>query len=147
MLVQFETEFLRIATAISAGYTTKEVPELQKHLQNYTFAEPLINFIPMENFNSNIGASSQMIYDGRCVLQFITKASKADNLEAVKDVLIDEMILLSEQFFRELNKNENRIFNTPQFKMNSKILRQYTSQYCVGVETTITFETACNRLT
>jgi len=146
MIVEFSTEFERIATAQGAEYVSKKVSELEDFVQGYGFANGLVNFVPINDFDSEIGASSQMIYKGNCVLQFLTKAVKSDNFEATKDILIDEMILLSEGFFRGLNLNENLIFNNPTWQTRTTILRQYTANFIVGVESRITFETACNRL-
>lgn len=146
MIVQFESEFERIAAIIGAEYQTKSISELQDFVQGFAFTNGLMNSVPIRDYRSNIGIGGALIYNGVFKLQFLTKAVKSDNFEAVKNVLIDEMIFLSEQFFRELNKNEERIFGTPQFEMSSQILRQYTSNFCVGVETTITFNTSCTRL-
>jgi len=146
MIVEFSTEFERIATATGAGYVSKKVSELEDFVQGYDFTTGLINFVPIRDFDSEIGASGQMMYKGNCVLQFLTKAKKDDNFEATKDILIDEMILLSEQFFRGLLLNENLIFDNPTWQTRTTILRQYTSNFIVGVESRITFDTACNRL-
>lgn len=145
MITQFKSEFTRIATLTNAGFTVKKRSELEDYIQNYNFDQPLINWTPITNFDSRIGASSQMIYSGRCVLDFVTRAVKSDNFEDTKDVLIQQMIDLSTAFFRELNKNSQGVFNTPQFTMTNVIDRDFSANYCVSVRPTITFETACNR--
>jgi len=145
MIQQFKSEFSRIAGIKDAEYTTKRYSELEEFTQSFDFNRPLINCLPLERFRSEIGASSQVIYNGTFKLQFITKAVKSDNFENVKDVLIDEMITLSEHFYRELNKNANRIFINPRWNWTNIVLRNYLSQYCVGVESEVVFNTACNR--
>lgn len=146
ILTAFKTEFERIATLKGAEFTTKEISELQEYVQSYNFDNPLINFVPLSDFGSEIGASSQVIYDGVCKLQFLTKANVSDNAETVKDGLIDSMITLATGFYRSLDQNETLIFASPRWKWNNQVLRQYTSNYLVGVESTITFKTACNRI-
>jgi len=146
MIVQFESEFERIAGIIGAEYQTKKVSELEDFIQGFDFTTGLVNSIPTKSFQSNIGPGGALVYNGDFKIQFLTKAVKSNNFESVKNVLIDEMILLSEQFFLELNKNALQIFGTVPFEMRTQILRQYTSNFCVGVETSITFNTRCSRL-
>ena len=147
MIVEFQSEFQRIATILAVEYKNKSESELEDYVQNYDFATPLINLVPIIGVDPvEIGASGQMIYNGKCVLQMLTKASKSDNFEVVKDVLIDDMIYLAGQFFWELNKNDLFVFNTPQFRMSFKILRQYTANFLVGIEISISFNTSFNRL-
>lgn len=143
MILQFKSEFSRIAVDLGCNFTTKSISEYEDFVQNYNFDAASINWLPIQSFASSIGASSQVIFEGECVLQFITKAVKSDNYEETKDILIDEMIDLSGSFFRELNKNENRVFGTPQFSMRNKVLRNYTSNYLAGCEAAITFQTSC----
>jgi len=146
MIVEFNNEFQRIATVLNCGYVNKSVSELEDYVQGYDFAEPLINFLPVKNVKSEIGASGQIMWEVECKLQMLTKASKSDNFEAVKNVLINEMIYLQGQFFWELNKNENFVFNTPVFRMPFSILNQYTANFLVGIENSISFNTSFNRL-
>lgn len=146
MIASFKSEFARISLLVSAGLTVKKISELQDYIQGYNFDNPLINWTPMASFNSRMGASGQMIYEGRCVLDFITKAVKSDNLEDVKDLLVQDMIDLSTNFFRQLNKNENSVFLGPQFSVSNDIDRNFTANYCVSVRSTITFMTSCANL-
>ena len=146
MILQFESEFERISGIIGAEYQTKKVSELEDFVQGFAFPNGLMNSVPINDFTSEIGPGGALVYNGNFVLQFLTKAVKNDNFESVKNVLIDDMIFLSEQFFRELNKNSLQIFGTVPFTMRSRIHRQYLSNFCVGVETTITFNTTCTRL-
>lgn len=146
ILTVFKSEFERIATNQSAVYQTKKISELEDYAQNFNFTSPLINLIPLDNFNSEIGYSSQVIYNGVCRLQFLTKAVKSDNFENVKDVLIDQMIDLSTRFYRELDKNANLVFISPRWIWSNRIMREYLSNYLVGIESTITFNTSCNRI-
>jgi hypothetical protein len=146
MITEFKNEFNRIAGLKGATFVSKSVSELQDFAQGFNFDKPLINLIPMETFRSNIGASGQVIYNGTCKIQFITKAIKSDNYQDKNDILIDEMLQLSTKFYRELNKNTNFIFNAPNWDWTNTILRSYLSQYCVGIEATIIFNTACNRV-
>jgi len=146
MIVQFESEFERIAGIVGAEYQTKKISELEDFIQGFAFTSPLMNSAPIKTYTSNIGPGGAVIYNGDFKLQFLTKAVKSDNFESVKNVLIDAMILKSEEFFRELNENSLQIFGTVPFEMRTQILRQYTANFCVGVETTITFNTSCSRI-
>ena len=118
----------------------------KKFAQGFDFSIPLINLVPMKRFKSSIGASSQIIWDGQCVLQFLTKASLDDRLETVKDVLIDDMINLSGAFLRQLHRNENRVFSGSKWESNNDIDRFKTSNYLVGVDSTVVFSTSCARI-
>lgn len=144
MITQFKSEFNRIATALSAGYTTKKMSELEDYVQGYDFSQPLINWKPIESFNPRLGQSDQIIQEGRCVLQFIQKAVINDNYEDTKDALVDQMITLSSNFLRKLNRNENGVFIGASFSGSSTIDRNFTSNYCVAVKLTITFTTSIN---
>lgn len=146
MINSFKIEFERCAGIVGAGYETKNILELQDFVQRYNFDQPLINWVPIESVDSEVGASHQLIYSGNCVLQFLVKASKNDNFEDVKDSLIDETMLLHEKFIAELNKNTNLVFINALWRPRIKVLRQYTSNFLCGVESSIAFNTACNRL-
>jgi len=146
ILITFKNEFERIALLKSAAFTNKKHSEIEKFAQGYDFAQPLINYVPIERIRHNIGASSQMIYKGDVRIQFLTKAVLSDNFETTKDLLIDQMLGLSEAFFRTLFADNNRVFNNPEWDLSSQTLRFHTANYLVGIESTITFTTACNRL-
>lgn len=146
MIGIFKSEFERIATLLLCEYTTKKISELQDYAQNYNFENPLINLIPINEFRSEIGASSQVIYDGTCKLQFLTKAVKSDNFEDTKDALIDQMILVAQDFYRELDKNSNLVFTSPRWSWSNRVMREYLSNYLVGIDCTIVFKTSCSRL-
>ena len=89
MIIQFSTEFERIATAIGAAYESKNISELEDFVQGINFSQSLVNFVPLASFEMEVGASAQMIYKGEFSLQFLTKAVKSNNFEATKDILID----------------------------------------------------------
>lgn len=146
MITEFKSEFNRIALLKNADFVSKSISELQDFAQSFNFNQPLINLIPIDTFKSNIGASSQVIYNGTCKMQFITKAVKSDNYQDKNDILIDQMIDLSTRFYRELDKNANLVFISPKWEWSNQILRSYLSQYCVGIESTIIFNTACNKI-
>lgn len=146
MIQEFKSEFSRVATIVSAQFQTLEGSELQEYAQGYDFATPLINFVPLSRFTSNVGLSGQIFYNGNIQLQFLTKALKDDKLENVKDVLIDDMIELSTSFYRELNKNNLQVFGTPEWNFDNEILRFETSNYLVGIQSNVTFNTSCSRV-
>lgn len=146
MIQEFKSEFSRIAGVLGAEFQSLDVHELEKFAQGFDFSIPLINLVPMKRFKSSIGASSQIIWDGQCVLQFLTKASLDDRLETVKDVLIDDMINLSGAFLRQLHRNENRVFSGSKWESNNDIDRFKTSNYLVGVDSTVVFSTSCARI-
>ena len=146
MIQEFKSEFSRIAGILGVEFQTLESSELEEFVQGFNFATGLINFVPMQRFGSNIGAAGQIIYNGNVQLQFLTKAAKDDKLETVKDVLIDTMIDLSTSFYRELNKNSLRVFGAPEWTFNNDILRFKTSNYTVGVQSNVVFNTSCSRV-
>jgi hypothetical protein len=143
MIAQFKSEFNTIAAQLDVGYTTKKMSELEDYVQNYEFERPLINLIPIDSFRSNIGHSGQVMYVGTCKLQFITKAVKSDNFEDKKDELLQSMILLAQSFYRQLDKNERRVFRTPRWEWSNRVIRMHTSNYLVAIESTINFTTSC----
>lgn len=144
MITEFKTEFDNIATLLSSTFTTKKMSELEDHVQSYDFTQPLINWKPLANYDPTLTAANSILQNGRCVLQFITKAVTNDNYEDTKDTLVDQMITLSSNFLRKLNQNTNGIFIGQTFSGTSTINRNFTSNYCVMVELTITFTTAIN---
>ena len=146
MIQEFKSEFSRIAIVVGAEFQTLEASELEEFAQGFDFSTPLINFVPIDRFQSNIGELGQVIFDGNIVLQFLTKAETDDRLENIKDSLIDDMINLSTLFYRELNKNEMLVFGTPRWRWDSSIMRFKTSNYLVGVQNAITFSTSCARI-
>lgn len=146
MIQEFKSEFARIATIVGAEFQVLEGSELEDFAQDFDFAIPLINFVPINRFTSNIGDAGQMIYDGNIQIQFLTKAATDDKLENVKDVLIDDMIELSTNFYLRLNKNDLQVFGAPQWDFDNTILRFKSSNYLVGVQSNVTFNTSCNRV-
>lgn len=144
MITEFKAEFNSIATLLNAGYTTKKISELEDFVQAYDFTQPLINWVPINNYNPTLTAADSILQEGSCVLQFVTKAVTNDNYEDTKDLLVDQMITLSGNFLRKLNKNTNGIFIGPTFEGTATIDRNFTSNYCVAVELTITFSTMIN---
>lgn len=148
MIVDVNTELNRVATLESSGYSNKKMSELEEYVQTYDFTQPLINWIPVDTVDASIGDGGEVIYPLNCQIQFLTKAVKSNNLENSKDALNDEMILLAENFFRELNKNENLIFKNWGWKLRFKVFRPFvTSNFLVGIEVSVILETSCNRLT
>jgi hypothetical protein len=147
MIVDVNTELNRVATLESAGYSNKKMSELEEYVQTYDFTQPLINWIPVDTVDASIGDGGEVIYPLNCKIQFLKKAVKSNNLENSKDALNDEMILLAQEFFRELNKNENLIFKNWGWSLRFKVLRPFiTSNFLVGIEVSVTLETSCNRL-
>lgn len=147
MLAEISTEFERIATLKNADYVNKKTSELEEYVQQFDFSQMLINWIPITDFVSEISDSGSMVYPLNCRIQFLQIADKADNFEAQKDILIDQTIGLAQSFFFELNKNVGLIFQNYGWDLRFKVLRPFlTSNYIVGVEVSITLETACNRI-
>lgn len=146
MIQAFKSEFSRVAAFVGAGFVSMKKSELEDFCQSYNFDVPLINFEPLQDYASRIGHSGQIIYEGRCKIQIITKMIKSDNFETVKDEKIDGIILMADEFYRKLDRNENRVFISPYWKWENRILRQFTSNFLAGVEASITFDTACNRV-
>ena len=146
ILKAFKSEFSRIATEVKANYESKNHTELQDFVNNCDFDKPLINMEPLTAFNSNIGISGQVYYSGSVQLYFLTKAIKSDNFDDTKDELIDQMIELQKRFYLELHKNAKLIFQNSQWNWNNEILRQHTSNFLVGLKSTITFTTQCARI-
>ena len=146
MIAEFKSEFSRVAAIVGAEFQTLAVDELQMFVQGFDFPTPLINFVPIEDFDSNIGAAGEIVWAGNCQLQFLTIATVGDT-EDFKDGLIDDMINLSGNFYRNLNQNTELVFRNPIFTMRNRVLRFKTANYCVGVESNISFVTSCNRIT
>ena len=146
MIQEFKSEFARIAAIVGAEFQTLEGSELEDFAQDFSFATPLINFVPVTRFRSSVGAAGQIIFDGNIQLQFLTKAQIDDRLENIKDVIIDQMIDLSTDFYLELNKNNLQVFGTPQWEFDNEIMRFKTSNYLVGVQGNVVFQTSCNRI-
>lgn len=144
MITQFKNQFLAISTLLNASFTTKKVSELEDFVQGYNFAMPLINWIPLTNYNPTLSQSDSIIQQGSCVLEFINKAVTNDNYEDTKDLIIDDLITLSSNFLRKLNQNENGVFIGPTFSGSSQIDREYLANYCVAVRLTISFTTSIN---
>lgn len=142
----FDSEISRISIIVDGEYTNKSISETEKFVQIHNFDKPLINWMPISRVSHSFGAAGQMMYNGNIKIQFLTIANKNDSAETQNDFLIDEMFTLSEHFFDNLRKNTNKVFNQPVWSFESDILRFYTSNYCVGVETSVVFTTACNRI-
>lgn len=140
----FKTEFERIACIIGASFTTKEIQEEQEYAQNYDFIDPWINWQPIINLTTEITQGGETVYVGTCIIRFLTKAKTDDTLEDHKDLLIDQMIDLSQAFYFNLFKNTDRVFVNPEFtNIRHNVLRQYLSNYLVGTEVTLDFRTSC----
>lgn len=140
----FKNEFSRIASDLGASFTTKEIQEEQDYAQNYEFIDPWINWQPLINFTTEIDQGGQTVYVGTCILRFLTKARTDDTFEDHKDVLIDDMIALSQAFYFQLNRNVEGVFVNADFSsIRHNILRQYLSNYLVGTEVTMDFRTGC----
>ena len=145
IITAFKTEFDRIATLVGASFTTKEIQEEQKYAQNYNFLDPWINWEPIANLVTSIDQGGATVYEGTCIIRFLTKANTDDTLETNKDVLIDQMIDLAQEFYFNLFKNTNLVFVNPEFSnIRHTVLRQYTSNYLVGTQVTMDFRSSCN---
>jgi len=143
MISTFKSEFSRVASIVGATFTTKEIQEEQEFAQNYNFLDPWINWQPIINIQTEIGAGGETVYVGTCIIRFLTKARTDDTFEDHKDVLIDQMLDVAQSFYTELNKNTDGAFVQPTFTMRHKVLRQYLSNYLVGTEVSMDFRTTC----
>ena len=147
ILTAFKSEFSRIATVVSAGFVSKNQNEFQKYAQSYNFsAQPLINQEPLQNYDSEIRISGQVFYSGTFQMHFLTKGEKSNNFDTDKDILIDQMIVLARDFYINLDKNQQLVFQTPQWNWSNQIVRQFGSNFLVGVKSTVTFTTQCARI-
>lgn len=140
----FESEFKRVADIVGAVYTTKEIQEEQVFAQNHDFRiDPWINWVPLENAETEIDDAGQTIYIGSCLIRFLTKSDRDDQVEANKNILIDDMFAVAQAFYFELQKNVDGAFIQPTFNMRHKIERQFTSNILVGTSVTMDFRTGC----
>lgn len=146
MIVELKNELDRISIIVGATFVSKSNAELQGFSQSYDFASPLINLKPIISYKQNIIAGGAIRYNFRFEIYFLTKFPKSDTLNSNKDVLIDEMILLSEKFYSNLNKNKMLYFINPKWDWTNEILRQYLSNLTLGVRSVIDIDTACNRI-
>ena len=147
MIVDVNNELNRVATLKGATYTNRKISELEEFVQRHDFTQALINWVPVDTVDASIGEGGEIIYPLDCKIQFLTKASKSDNLENSKDALNDDMIALDQSFFRELNKNENLLFQNVGWSIRFRVFRPFvTSNFLVGIEVSVVLETACNRL-
>lgn len=146
LLIPIKSEFARIAPIVGATFEDLSVPELQDFLQGFDFTTPLINLDPVITFDPNFDQGGAVRYNVKFDLYFLTKFAKSDTLEGNKDILIDSMIDLQENFFRELNLNDKQIFIQPFWQWSSTVLRQYLSNLTVGVKSEIRLDTACNKV-
>lgn len=146
MIVELKQEFERVSSVIGATFVSKSFSELEDFVQNYDFIIPLINLKPIEKYSQNILAGGAIRYDFDLNLKFITNFKKSDHLEDTKDILIDQMIQVSENFVSRLNKNEERIFISTGWPAKVDVLRQFTSNLTCGVSINISLDTSCNKV-
>lgn len=147
MLTELKTELETIATALSADFVKKDIPEYEDYAQNYDFALPSINLEPLKTFNSFIDAGGATRFKADFNMYFMTKFDiSTESEEDTKDAIIDTMITLSDRYFEALNRNERQVFSTPQWTWRGEILRQFTSNLTCGVKISISLETSCSRV-
>lgn len=145
ILTAFNTEFTRIAKLHSATLTVKEMTELSDYVGDHDFTNPLINQYPLEGYKSEIGEGGNIFYSGRFELKFLTRVTKGSS-QVERDAIIDTMVSLQERFFSTLHANEALVFQNPLWDWDNEILRQFTSEFLVGVKSRVEFRTECNRL-
>lgn len=146
MILEFKTQFSNTAAMLNCEFTTKNHGEYEEFVQNFNFSRPSINFFPIRSYSSEITIASTTRYKGNFEVYFLQKFTKSDNFEDTKDVIIDEMILLSQAFYNQLNANQYLLFDMPLWTWRAEIIRQYTANLICGVKVLISFDTACNRL-
>lgn len=146
MIAAFKTAFNRIANKIEAEFTSKDTEELQLFVNNHNFEKPLINAAPLGDFLQKIEVGGQTSYEAEFEIHFLTKAVKSNSSEDTKDDLIDDMIYLSTLFFTDLHKSELFVFRNTNWHHRDEILRQFTSNFLVGIKTKVKLVTESNRI-
>lgn len=146
ILSAIKLEFKRIAELQGATFENLSIDELEEFVQHYDFTQPLIRLEPVDKMRSNKMDSGAIRYEPLFKLYFLTKFTSDNNKEDLKDLLIDQMIELSQGFFRQLDKNEMLYFINPFWKWEVDIIRQYTSNLLCGCIASIALDTACNRI-
>jgi hypothetical protein len=146
MITQIKSELERVATVVGGTYSYRDISELQDYAQQFDFATGLINVEPLGEYQHDFDDGGAIRYNFRLIIEFWKKFSKDDTTDETKDVIIDEMAILSEDFFRELNKNENQFWINPKWTWRNDIVRQHTSNLLCGVRATIDIDTGCNRV-
>ena len=146
MILQLKNELARVANEVDAAFSCRSHPEFEDAAQQFDFARPAINLLPIQAYKQQISDGGTMRYDFVFELYFLTKFAKSDTLEQNKDILIDQMESLSQAYFFELNKNELLYFINPFWSWNNQVIRQYLSNLTCGVKSAITIDTACNRV-
>lgn len=146
MLLEFKTQFSNTAAMLDCVFTTKNHSEYEDYAQGYAYANASVNLMPVRSYTAERTVANTTRYKGNFEIYFLKKFSTSNNFDDTKDVIIDEMISLSEAFYAQLNQNAYLLFDMPFWVWRADILRQYTANALCGVKVTITFDTACNRL-
>lgn len=146
MILPVKNEISRIAQLLGANFVDKSISELQHFAQNNNFLNPLVNLQPINSGKMNVMPSGAIRYDFQFKIDFLQKFQKDNNLENTKDYIIQDMIWLCEDFFKELNRNTLLIFINPSWTWSVDIVRQHTSNLLCGCTANIFLDTACNRL-
>jgi len=145
MINAIKLELNRISGVLGAEFKNLSMDELQEFVQHFDFASPLVRLEPIENILGNVMDSGAIRYDGTFNIYFLTKFESDNNSEDLRDLLIENMLFLSEQFISRLNKNEMLYFINPKWQWKWKIIRQITSNLLCGVMVSINLDTSCNR--
>ena len=141
---------LKIKSALSnaaiglGDFQTLDTAELEEFAQNYDFAQPLIRLEPMDRYTGSVGDGGVILNTLEINTWFLTKFPKDDNDEDGKDVLIDAMEDLSNDYYRVLNQSSELAQGTLE-TWNTRIVRRTTSNLLCGVVCTTKLNTACNR--
>jgi len=146
MITEFKNQFSNTATMFDVAYTTKNHGEYEEYAQGYNYANASVNLIPVKKYSAERTIAGVTRYKGSFEIYFLKKFVESDNADDTKDAIIDEMILLSEAFYAQLDQNQYLLFNQGFFKWEAEIIRQYTANLLCGVKVTVVFDTACNRL-
>ncbi len=142
---------LKIKKALSEAakdlgrFETLSISEIEEFAQGYNFTTPLIRLEPIENYTGSVSDGGVIINNLTARVWFLTKFNKDDTNEDRKDVLIDEMEEISNEFYRNLNKSQS----LSQGSLRSwtvKIVRQATSNLLCGVICEAKLDTNCVRL-
>ena len=145
MIIQIKNEFRRITEDVLGNtFSSLSISELEDFSQNYDFSKPLCNLAPIIEIEDNKMISGAIRHNFRLKLQFLTKFAKSNHKEDTKDLLIDTMIEFSQNWFRQLDKNEQLFWIQPFWQWKLTVLRQHTSNLLCGVQADVFIDAACN---
>lgn len=144
MISTIKSIFATVSMALGAEFQSLSYSELEDFAQNYTFESPLINLSPILSVDDNIMISGAVRSQYHIDLFFLTEFKKDDNMENVKDFLIDNMLSLKTNFFRRLNLDQSLYFLSTGWTWKTEIVRQHTSNLLCGCRCKIILDSTCS---